>query len=120
MMPLAEHIRNILIMGRRPGSRGFVAEWTITLLLVFFGTTTLVQAYVIPTGSMEGNLLVGDHVLVDRTAYANPGAIGRHLLPYRDVQHGDIIVFSYPEDVRVTYVKRVIGLPGDHMRMEHG
>ena len=69
---------------------------------------------------MEGNLLVGDHLLVDRTAYADPGALGRHIMPYQDVRRGDIIVFSYPEDPRATYVKRVIGVPGDRIHMEKG
>src|SRR5258707_7205729 len=120
MMPLTEHIRNVFTTGRRPGPRGFVAEWTITLLLVFFGTTTLVQAYVIPTGSMEGNLLIGDHMLVDRLAYAEPGIIGQHLLPYGSVRHGDIIAFRYPLDPAQAYVKRVIGLPGDRIHLENG
>jgi signal peptidase I len=106
--------------GRAKGRRSSVTEWAGTILIYLFATTTLVQAYVIPSGSMEGNLLVGDHVLVDRTAYADPGELGQHFMPYRDVKHGDIIVFTYPEDVRVTYVKRVIGLPGDRIRMENG
>ena len=112
-------IRNVFTIGRRPGPRGFVAEWTVTLLIFFFATTTLVQAYVIPTGSMEGNLLVGDHLLVDKVAYAEPGVLGKGLLPYRDVRRGDIIVFRYPLDPRVTYVKRVIGIPGDRIHMEN-
>ncbi|MGA7238790.1 MAG: signal peptidase I [Bryobacteraceae bacterium] len=103
---------------KRTGSS--VTEWAGTILIYLFATTTLVQAYVIPSGSMEGNLLVGDHVLVDRTAYADPGALGRHIMPYQDVQRGDIIVFLYPEDVRETYVKRVIGVPGDRIHMEKG
>jgi signal peptidase I len=106
--------------GRKKGSRSSVTEWAGTILIYLFATTTLVQAYVIPSGSMEGNLLIGDHVLVDRTAYADPGALGRHILPYRDVQRGDIVVFTYPEDVRETYVKRVIAVPGDRVRMEQG
>jgi signal peptidase I len=106
--------------GREKRRRSSVTEWAGTILIYLFATTTLVQAYVIPTGSMEGNLLVGDHVLVDRTAYADPGMLGRHIMPYRDVQRGDIIVFLYPEDVRVTYVKRVIGVPGDRIHMENG
>ena len=106
--------------GREKRRRSSVTEWAGTILIYLFATTTLVQAYVIPSGSMEGNLLIGDHVLVDRTAYADSGALGRHIMPYRDVQRGDIIVFSYPEDVRVTYVKRVIGVPGDRIRMENG
>jgi signal peptidase I len=56
-------------------------------------------------------------MLVDRVAYSDPGAWGAHLLPYRDVRRGDIVVFHYPEDVRETYVKRVIGIPGDRIRM---
>lgn len=106
--------------GRHPVRRNFVAEWAGTLLIFLFATTTLVQAYVIPTGSMEGNLLVGDHMLVDRAAYADPGTLGRAILPCRDPQHGDIIAFFYPEDPRETYVKRVIGVPGDRIRLEHG
>jgi signal peptidase I len=97
-----------------------VTEWAGTILIYLFATTTLVQAYVIPSGSMEGSLLIGDHVLVDRTAYADPGALGRHIMPYENVQRGDIIVFTYPEDTRVTYVKRVIGVPGDRIGMENG
>ena len=100
--------------------RSSVTEWAGTILIYLFATTTLVQAYVIPSGSMEGSLLTGDHVLVDRVAYADPGVFGRHILPYRDIQRGDIVVFLYPEDIRVTYVKRVIGLPGDRIRLENG
>src|SRR5712692_7817005 len=99
--------------------RGVIAEWTVTIILLLFGTTTLVQAFVIPTGSMEDTLLIGDHLLVDKLAYAPAGAITRHLLPYEDVRRGDIIVFRYPIDIRQTFVKRVIGLPNDHIRMEN-
>ena len=106
--------------GREKRRRSSVTEWAGTILIYLFATTTLVQAYVIPSGSMEGTLLIGDHVLVDRTAYADPGTLGRHIMPSRDVQHGDIIVFTYPEDIRVTYVKRVIGVPGDRIHMENG
>jgi signal peptidase I len=97
--------------------RGFLSEWTITIILLLFGTTTLVQAYVIPTGSMENTLLVGDHLLVDKLSYAPSGAVSRHLLPYDELQRGDIIVFRYPVDISQTFVKRLIGLPGDHIRL---
>jgi signal peptidase I len=106
--------------GRKPARRSFVTEWAGTILIYLFATTTLVQAYVIPTSSMEGSLLVGDHILVDRIAFADPGPLGRHILPYRPIERGDIIAFLYPEDVRETYVKRVIGLPGDRIRLENG
>ncbi len=97
--------------------RGTIAEWTVTILLLLFGTTTLVQAFVIPTGSMEDSLLIGDHLLVDKLAYAPPGTISKYLLPYTPLKRGDIIVFKYPVDVRQTFVKRVIGIPGDRIRL---
>lgn len=97
--------------------RGALAEWTVTILLLLFGTTLLVQAYVIPTGSMEDTLLVGDHLLVDKLAYAPPGKVSRYLLPYQPIKRGDIIVFRYPLDLNNTYVKRAIGLPGDRIKI---
>ncbi|MEO5922995.1 MAG: signal peptidase I [Bryobacteraceae bacterium] len=101
--------------GDRP--RSTLAEWTITILLLLFLTTTLVQAYVIPTGSMEDTLLIGDHLLVDKLAFAPPGAVSKYLLPYTEVKRGDIIVFRYPEDITQTFVKRAIGVPGDRIRI---
>jgi signal peptidase I len=112
-----ERIASIWSAARRPAPRGFVTEWAVTIVMYLFATTTLVQAYVVPTSSMEGSVRVGDHMLVDKVAYANPGSWGHHLLPYRDVRRGDIVVFLYPEDIRQSYVKRVIGLPGDHIRL---
>src|SRR4029077_16342381 len=103
----------------RERPRSTIAEWTITILLLLFLTTTLVQAFVIPTGSMEDTLLIGDHLLVDKLAYAPPGPITKYILPYEAVKRGDIIVFRYPVDIRQTFVKRVIGVPGDHIRLEN-
>jgi len=94
-----------------------IAEWGVTILMLLFGTTTLVQAFVVPTGSMESTLLIGDHLFVDKLAYAPPGPITGKLLPYTEVKRGDIIVFRYPPDIRQNYVKRVIGVPGDHIRI---
>ena len=101
----------------REKPRGTIAEWTITILLLLFLTTTLVQAFVIPTGSMEDTLLIGDHLLVDKLAYAPPGPLSKHLLPYTEVRRGDIIVFRYPVDIQQTFVKRCMGVPGDHIRI---
>jgi signal peptidase I len=98
-------------------ARGTIAEWTITILLLLFLTTTLVQAFVIPTGSMEDTLLIGDHLLVDKLAFAPPGPVSKYLLPYTPVKRGDIIVFRYPVDIRQTFVKRCMGIPGDHIRI---
>jgi signal peptidase I len=97
--------------------RGFIAEWTVTIILLLFGTTSLVQAFVIPTGSMEDTLLIGDHLLVDKLAYAPGGPVSKYVLPYRDVKRGDVIVFRYPVDIKQTFVKRAIGVPGDHIRL---
>jgi signal peptidase I len=101
-----------------PPQRGFLAEWTVTVILLLFGTTTLVQAFVVPTGSMEDTILIGDHLLVDKLAYAPAGRVSKFILPYSELKRGDIIVFRYPVDIKQTFVKRCIGLPGDRIRMQ--
>ncbi|HEX4772216.1 MAG TPA: signal peptidase I [Bryobacteraceae bacterium] len=100
--------------------RNTIAEWAVTILLLLFGTTTLAQAFVIPTGSMQDTLLVGDHLLVDKLSYAKAGPVSKYLLPYEEPTHGDIIVFRYPPDVNETLVKRLIGMPGDRLKIDHG
>jgi signal peptidase I len=101
----------------REQPRNSIAEWAVTILLLLFGTTTLVQAFVIPTGSMEDTLVIGDHLLVDKLAYAPPGPVSKYILPYEEPKHGDIIVFRYPVDISQTFVKRVIGVSGDRLKM---
>ena len=98
-------------------TRDFVNEWTINILILLFGTTTLVQAFIVPTPSMDPSVLVGDHLLVDKLSYSPPGAISRHLLPYTPPKRGDIIVFRYPIDIQQNYVKRIIGVPGDRIHL---
>ncbi len=100
-----------------PVQRNSIAEWSITILILLFGTSTIAQPYVIPTSSMHNTLLTGDHLIVDKLAYAPAGAISKHLLPYQDVQRGDIIVFLHPVTPREDLVKRCIGIPGDHIKM---
>ena len=97
--------------------RNTLSEWVITVLLLLFLTTTQVQAFVIPSGSMEDSLLIGDHLLVDKFAYAPAGPISKHLLPYSEPKRGDIIVFRYPTDIQQTFVKRCMGVPGDRIRI---
>jgi signal peptidase I len=92
-------------------------EWIVNCLVLLFGFAMVAQPYIIPTGSMENNLLVGDHVIVDKLAYAPPGTLGSRILPYQPVCRGDVVVFRFPPDIRQTYVKRVIGLPGDRIRI---
>jgi len=100
--------------------RNTIAEWASTILMLLFGTTAVAQAFVIPTGSMQDTLLIGDHLLVDKLAYAPGGTLTRHLLPYQEPKHGDIIVFRYPPEISQTLVKRLIGVPGDRLKIDRG
>src|ERR1700735_2482632 len=88
----------------RPAQRHSIAEWTITILVLLFGTSTIAQPFVIPTSSMHNTLLTGDHLIVDKLAYAPTDAFSKHLLPYEDVKRGDIIVFKHPTLMTVDYV----------------
>jgi signal peptidase I len=90
----------------------------LALTISLFIITFVVQAFRIPSGSMEDTLLVGDYLLVDKTRFG-PGGPWHSVLPYRDIHRGDIIVFRYPVDPTQYFVKRVIGLPGDHIRLWH-
>ena len=101
----------------RNAVRNFVNEWTINILILLFGTTTLVQAFIVPTPSMDSTVRVGDHLLVDKLSYSPPGAVSRYFLPYTQVKRGDIIVFRYPLDISQNYVKSAMGIPGDHIRL---
>jgi len=89
-----------------------------TAVFVFFIMTFVVQAFQIPSGSMEPTLLVGDFLLVNKLAYA-PTAFPfeKFILPHRDLKRRDIIVFKYPEDLTKDFVKRVIGLPGEKVEV---
>jgi signal peptidase I len=98
-------------------TRDFITEWTINILILLFGTTTLVQAFIVPTPSMDATVRVGDHLLVDKLSYAPSGSISRHLLRYTEPKRGDVIVFRYPMDIQQNYVKRVMGVPGDRIHI---
>src|ERR1700732_2251902 len=89
----------------------------VTVLLALFGTTFIVQAFKIPSQSMEPTLLIGDHLLVNKFIFGGQGAWYEKFLPYRAIRRGDIIVFKFPFDDHPHYVKRVIGLPGDRVRI---
>jgi len=91
----------------------------LALVIALFVITFIVQAFRIPSGSMEDTLLVGDYLLVDKTRFG-PGGHWQHILPYRGIQRGDIVVFRFPVDPTQHFVKRVIGLPGDRIRLWHG
>src|SRR5262245_23376585 len=102
---------------KKSTAREYFESLAITVILALFGTTFIVQAFKIPTPSMEDNLLVGDHLLVNKFAYGAPGSITDVILPLRNIHRGDVIVFKYPRNLTQHYVKRVIGLPGDKIHV---
>lgn len=97
----------------------FIASICAVLVVGLFVITFVFQNFEIPSSSMEKTLLIGDHVLVDRITFAPPA----HWAPfmyYRNIRRGDIIVFYKPGEPKLFLVKRVIGIPGDHLHLEHG
>ncbi len=89
----------------------------VTVILALFFTSFIVQAYRIPTPSMEPTLYVGDYLLVNKFIFGGTGAWYERVLPYRAIRRGDVIVFKFPFADHSNYVKRVIGLPGDRLRI---
>lgn len=87
-----------------------------TIVIALFVVTFVVQAFQIPSESMEKTLLIGDYLLVDKAHYANDGWFS-WLLPYRRIQRQDIVVFRYPVNPQQHFVKRVVAVPGDHVRL---
>lgn len=99
--------------------RDYFESLVVTVILALFGTTFVVQAFKIPTPSMEDNLLVGDHLLVNKFIFGSNGFFWGKILPAREIRRGDVIVFKYPEDLTKHYVKRTIGLPGDRIKIDN-
>ncbi len=98
----------------RPLLREYLEALLVAVLFATFARTFVVQAFKIPTGSMEENLLVGDHVLVNKFVYGSAASgVERALLPMREVRRGDVVVFKYPEEPTRDFIKRCVGLPGD-------
>jgi signal peptidase I len=87
-----------------------------TVVIAVFVITFVVQAFQIPSESMENTLLIGDYLLVDKLCYGGGGS-GDWLIPYRKIRRGDIIVFHYPVHPAQHFVKRVVGIPGDRVRL---
>ena len=111
--------------------REYFESAVVTVIMALFGMTFIVQAVKVPTGSMQNTITIGNHLLVNKFIFA-PGP-SLPVLPQREIQRGDIIVFKYPgnkydpkrdyeradnKPIVTNYVKRVIGLPGDHIRIE--
>jgi signal peptidase I len=99
--------------------REYFESIVIAVILALFVRTWVVQAFKIPTGSMENNLLIGDHLLVNKFVFAPTlSGVERALLPTRDIRRGDVIVFKYPDEPDRDFIKRVIGLPGETIEMK--
>jgi len=97
--------------------REYFESIVITAIIALFATTFVVQAFKIPTGSMESSLLIGDHLLVNKFIYGIHGGFLSKILPYKDLKRGDVIVFKYPKSPDTAYVKRLIGMPGDRVEI---
>lgn len=100
--------------------REYFESIVVAVILALFIRTFVVQAFKIPTGSMEQNLLIGDHLLVNKFVFSPTATDAeRSLLPVTSINRGDVIVFKYPEDPERDFIKRVIGLPGDVVEVRH-
>jgi signal peptidase I len=98
--------------------REYFESIVIAVILALFVRTFVVQAFKIPTGSMENNLLIGDHLLVNKFVYGPTATpVERTLLPIGAIHRGDILVFKYPEQPDRDFIKRVIGLPGETLEV---
>ena len=100
--------------------REYFESIVIAVILALFVRTWVVQAFKIPTGSMENNLLIGDHLLVNKFVFApNATRAERALMPERDIHRGDVVVFKYPDEPERDFIKRVIGLPGETLELRN-
>src|SRR3954454_5844642 len=98
----------------------FIASMAVVLVVGLFIITFNLQAFEIPSSSMENTLLIGDHVFVDRIAFAPPTHWIGPLEPYRTVQRNDIVVFLSPAEPGLYVVKRIMGVPGDRIHLRDG
>ena len=110
MNPRGEH------KSTREGWLASLQSMAGTVVIALFVITFLAQAFQIPSESMENTLLIGDYLLVDKLQFSEPGPWGA-VLPYAQVRRGDLIVFRYPVNPEQHFVKRVVGIPGDRVRL---
>ena len=103
---------------KKSALREYFESIVIAVILALFIRTFVVQAFKIPTGSMENNLLIGDHLLVNKFVFGpTRSSLERTLLPIGTVKRRDIVVFKYPEEPDRDFIKRVIGLPGERIEL---
>src|SRR5690606_14894735 len=99
---------------KKSAPREYFESLVIAVVLALFVRTWVFQAFKIPSGSMEPNLLVGDHLIVNKMIFAPTAG---PLVPAREIRGGDIIVFKSPEEPDRDLIKRVIGLPGERLEL---
>jgi signal peptidase I len=105
---------------RKSTFREYFESLVVAVILALFVRTFALQAFNIPTGSMEPNLLVGDHLLVNKFIFApTVSGVENALLPMREVERGDVLVFKFPEEPDRDFIKRVIGLPGETLELRN-
>ena len=107
----------------QPGKKHIVREYAesiiVAVILALVIRTLVVQAFKIPSGSMEDTLAIGDHILVHKVVYGMKIPLGeKTVFKMRDPRRGDVIVFEYPEDASKDFIKRVIGTPGDTVEVK--
>jgi signal peptidase I len=105
--------------------KGVFREYAETILVcvifLIFTRAFAFQQSKIPSGSMEDTLLIGDYIMVNRFVYSpSMGGFERAILPVRDIERGDVIVFKQPDEPEVDYIKRVVGIPGDTVEVRRG
>ena len=115
---MAKRRSPVTVSFRKSTIREYFESIVIAVILALFIRTWVVQAFKIPTGSMENALLIGDHLLVNKFVFA-PTVVDteRVVLPNGDVARGDILVFKFPLDPERDFIKRVIGLPGERLEV---
>lgn len=123
---LEEVVKSKRVAPPKSTAREYFESFVVTLIMAIFGMTFVIQAVTVPTGSMQNTILIGDYLLVNKFIFA-PGGKPLPLMPQREIERGDVIVFKYPGNkvnpgddtamgvkaYRENYVKRVIGLPGE-------
>jgi signal peptidase I len=105
---------------RKSTFREYFESLVVAVILALFVRTFGFQAFKIPTGSMEPNLLVGDHLLVNKFIFGpSLNRAERAVLPMRPVERGEVLVFKFPEEPDRDFIKRVIGLPGETLELRN-
>ena len=110
----AETARPTAEVSPRSRAREYAEAILVAVIFALFARTFLFQAFQVPTPSMEKNILVGDHVIVNKFVFSpHRDDFLSRLLPYRPVRRGDVLVFKFPEDPRRDFIKRSVALPGE-------